>query len=374
MSNRVRSLSVFMPNFESGGAQRVMVNMINGFVNRGLDVKVVVPNGNGAYRHSVDHKVSVVDLKTVRVSRSLVALVRYLRKEEPAMLLTTLYYASVLGIVARYFAGTRTKVFVRVESTLSVRLSEEKGIVASIHKILVKSFLQKADAVIAVSYGVAEDLVRFFRVPSSKVSTIYHSPYPENIDALAAEIPQDIWFSGTDPIILAVGRLDKVKDYAVLLHAFALLVEETPARLMILGEGPERRSLESLISQLNLTERVKLSGFDVNPFKYMRGASVFVLSSRYEGLPGVLIQAMRCGCPVVSTDCKSGPSEILEKGKYGPLVPVGRPELLAEAIVQTLKKPLGRNILVARAKEFSMDQSMDRYMTLFRQFVPGMEG
>jgi glycosyltransferase involved in cell wall biosynthesis len=167
-------------------------------------------------------------------------------------------------------------------------------------------------------------------------------------------------------VLVAVGRLHEQKDFQTLLRAFALVRARRSARLIILGEGPERPALEAGVAKLGLTEDVDLPGFVPNPYAFMAGASQFVLSSRYEGLPTVLIEAMACGCPVVSTDCPSGPGEILDNGKYGRLVPVGDAAALAEAMEATLDAPPPAAELKARADLFHIDRVIDSYRRLLR--------
>jgi len=185
----------------------------------------------------------------------------------------------------------------------------------------------------------------------------------DDLDALASEPIEHPWLvPGPPPVVLAAGRLTAQKDFPTLLRAFARLVPERDLRLMILGEGPDRAALEAEIEALGLGDRVALLGFQANPFSYMARARLFVLSSAWEGLPGVLIQAMACGTPVVSTDCPSGPREVLEGGRLGPLVPVGDAEALARAIMQTLDAPLPAEILKARAAQYGLAPVSRRYL------------
>ena len=173
------------------------------------------------------------------------------------------------------------------------------------------------------------------------------------------------WFGdGGAPVVLAAGRLAPQKDYPALLRAFAEVVRSRPARLVILGQGVERESLLELAERLGVSDSFDLPGFDVNPFRYMSRASVFVLSSRYEGFPNVLAQAMACGAPVVSTDCRSGPSEMLEGGRWGRLVPVGDWRAMARAIEATLDDPMPAKALKARASVYSVEASVDKYLEL----------
>jgi glycosyltransferase involved in cell wall biosynthesis len=224
-----------------------------------------------------------------------------------------------------------------------------------------------ADAVVAVSDGVADHLARTTGLPRAAIRTIHNPVVGPDLPALAAEPVDHPWFRpGGPPVVLGVGRLVAQKDFPTLLRAFAAVRRRRPARLVILGEGTAaaRGALRSLAAELGCADDVDLLGFVANPFAYMARASAFALSSLHEGLPGVLIQAMACGCPVVSTDCPSGPAEILDGGRYGELVPVGDAEALGEVVLRALAAPPERDLLTARADLFSVDRAAARYEAL----------
>jgi glycosyltransferase involved in cell wall biosynthesis len=228
--------------------------------------------------------------------------------------------------------------------------------------VLARWLYPKAYKVVAVSQGVAADTARFYRLPLDKVEFIYNPVVTPELISLSMQPVEHPWFSPGEPsVILGVGRLTRQKDFSTLLRAFALVRRERPMRLVIVGDGEERARLCALAHQLGIDEDVLLAGFDANPYRYMRRASVFVLSSRWEGLPSVLIEAIACGTPVVSTDCPSGPREILEDGKWGKLVPVGDPDKLAEAIIDTLDNPPAYDPAV-RAADFSVERAVEGYL------------
>jgi glycosyltransferase involved in cell wall biosynthesis len=201
------------------------------------------------------------------------------------------------------------------------------------------------------------------------MTTIYNPVVTAELFKMAREVPDHPWFeSGAPPVVLGVGRLARQKDFPTLLQAFARLRSERPVRLMILGQANNQRTtverqaeLRALAGKLGVADEVALPGFVHNPYAYMAHAAVFVLSSRFEGLPTVLIEALACGLPVVSTDCPNGPAEILENGKYGALVPVGDAFALAKAISATLDAPPDRGQLRTRALVFTVDQAVEKY-------------
>jgi len=219
--------------------------------------------------------------------------------------------------------------------------------------------LPTADAVIVGSRGWASDLTGWTSVDPGRVHVVGHPIVDGSIDTLAREPIDHPFFSASGPpVVLSAGRLSPPKDFVTLLKAFSLLRRDRHLHLVILGEGRDRPALEALVRQYGLQEVVSMPGFVGNPFAYMRRASVFVLSSASEGLPGVLVQAMACGCPVVSSDCPSGPREVLDGGRLGPLVPVGDAEAMAQAIAAALDAPQASELLRARAAEYSVERSV----------------
>jgi glycosyltransferase involved in cell wall biosynthesis len=233
----------------------------------------------------------------------------------------------------------------------------------------VKRFYPLADAVVACSKGVAEDLVQNMKVPRERVHVIYNPTDPE-IEAKAQEPVDHPWFKNSKiPVILCVARLAPEKDLPTLIRAFSIVRKERPAKLVILGEGSERAKLEALVKELGLEGDVWMPGFVDNPFKFMKRATVFALSSKFEGFGMVIAEALAVGTPVVSTDCPSGPAEILGGGKWGKLVPVGDYEKLAEAILETIENPPDREKLKERGRDFSLDRIGQQYLQLITELL-----
>ena len=358
-------LALFLPSLRGGGAERVMVNLARGFVERGLQVDLVLARAEGPYLSQVPKEVRVVDLGAQRVLHSLPGLVRYLREERPQAMLSALNHANIVAIWAKLLARVKTRLVVSERTTLSRSTENASSIRVKFIPFLVKAFYPYADVVVAVSRGVAEDLIARIGLTAEKIKVIYNPVVTPELFTKAEEPLDHPWFRpGEPPVILGVGRLTKPKDFPTLIRAFALVRKERPARLMILGEGEERPNLEALVRELGLEEDVALPGFVENPYKYMKRAAVFVLSSRWEGLPTVLIEAMALGTPVVATDCPSGPAEILEGGKWGRLVAVGNETSLARAIILALSKPVNAGELRSRAQLFSVDGVVQLYLDL----------
>ena len=255
--------------------------------------------------------------------------------------------------------------------TMSMRLAPRPvRVVASAHnKLMVPKWIDRArnsypyaDAVVGVSHGIARELAEIADVPRDRVHTIYNPVVSAELARKTREAIDHPWLDGSaPPVILAIGRLSAQKDFSTLLAAFARLLARRPARLIVLGRGHLQSRLFSQAQELRIVEHVDFPGFVENPYAFLARASLFVLSSRWEGLPTVLIEAMACGCPVVSTDCEFGPNEILENGRWGELVPVGDPTALAEAMARALDVSPDRDALQERAAFFNVERAVDRY-------------
>lgn len=356
-------LCLFLPSLFGGGAERVMVNLANGFVKKGLAVDLVLAKAEGPYREQVLPEVRLVDLGASRVIACLPQLVRYLRQERPSVLLSALDHANVLALWAKRLAFVDTRIVVSVHSTASLSKKNARLIRERLLLNILPWFYPLADGIIVVSQGAAQDLAEVAGLPRSRIEVIYNPVITENIRDLVDASLDHPWFApGEPPVILAVGRLTVQKDFRNLVAAFARVRSAVQARLLILGEGEERPALEALIAQLGLGQDVAMPGFVGNPYAYMARASLFVLSSRWEGFGNVLVEAMYCGCPVVSTDCPNGPREILDNGKYGLLVPPGDEDALAKAMIQALNHPIRSETLKTRAEDFTVDTICDRYL------------
>ncbi|MFC6920913.1 glycosyltransferase [Meiothermus taiwanensis] len=359
-------LSIFLPNLNGGGAERVMVTLVNGFAHRGYCVDLVLASKEGPYLQEVDPLVRVVDLRAGRVIKALWPLVRYLRSERPVAMLSAINHANVVAVLARYLARVNTRVVISEHSTISIEAQRARVWNARSVYVLVPWVYRRADGIVAVSRDSAHDLERFASLPAGSVQTIYNPFDLTRIRQLAAEPVPHPWLQPEQrrPVILAIGRLTEPKDYPTLLRAFALVRTHLNGRLLILGEGELREELAALAQSLGLgDDDFQMPGFVANPFAYLARAAVFVLSSRWEGLPGALIEAMACGTPVVSTDCPSGPREILQEGRWGRLVAVGDVEALAQAIVSVLQTPREQLPDVRqRAADFAQDRAIDAYL------------
>lgn len=369
-AQRPPKVAVFLPSLQGGGAERAMATLANGFAQRGLLVDMVLATAEGPYLAELSSSVRVVDLGAKRVLLSLPALVRYLRHERPDALLSALSHANVAAIAAHRLAGSQARLVVSERIHVSTLMATVSRAAAYGTTRLMRWTYRRADAVVTVSMGVADDLIAAIGIPRDRLRVVYNPVVDDRLLALSAAPVHHPWFTaGAPPVVLATGRLTAQKDFPTLLRAFAVVRAQRPVRLIILGEGELRGELESLAVGLGVADDVALPGFVENPFAWMRRASLFALSSAFEGLPGVLIQAMACGTPVVSTDCPSGPSEILENGRWGRLVPVGNVQALADAMLAALDDSRPPDV-AARAREFGLDQAVAGYLDALGVVTP----
>lgn len=337
-----------------------MTRLARALSENGHAIEMVVATDTGPFREACGPLVPVVVLGGRGALAATLPLARYLHERRPRTLLVTLEHTSLAAVAARAFASPRTRLVVRqANNPTTQRPGSRKDAVVS---GLLRATLRRADFVAAVSKGVADDVAGWARLRPERVRALPNPLVDDDVAQLASE-PIDHRFFADDrtPVVLAAGRLTPQKDVATLLRAFAALRVHQAARLIVLGEGPERATLEALAQELGVADDVDFPGFAANPFAYMRRASVFALSSAWEGLPGVLVQAMACGCPVVATDCRSGPREILADGAFGTLVPVGDPVALAAALAQTLAEPIDAATLSRRAAAYSVDAARRAY-------------
>lgn len=368
VADDLRMIAIFIPSLRGGGAERAMVVLANGFARRGYQVDLVLADARGVFRKEVSEAVRIVDLDSRRMMTSVFKLAGYLRQNRPDALLSAMTHVNLTAIWARRIARIGTRLVISERNTFSQALKGlgSRPLMARLMPVLVRMNYSAADAVVSVSKGVQDDLLRYVSLPSSRTHVVYNPVVDDGLLDRSTEHIAHPWFSpDAPPVVLAAGRLTEAKNFPLLLNAFARVRANRDCRLIILGEGPLRQSLESRVSELALGSDVQLHGFVDNPLPYMRRAGVFVLSSSWEGLPGVLIQAMACGCPVVSTDCPSGPREILEGGRWGELVQVGDEEALAEAIQRSLENDSPPDVR-QRASFFNEAHSVASYLQILR--------
>lgn len=357
------TIAIFLGSFGGGGIEGAFANLADGLIKNGLSVDLVLSQVvSEEHLKRLPPSVRVVNLKAAKLSTSLPCLIRYLRKKQPIAMLSASHYANEIAVLAKRLSGVSTRVVICEQNQLSKKVANGTKLRHRLMPFLARNFYPKADAIVAISVGVANDLVQMTGIPKERIRVIYNPVLtPEVLEKSKAPLDHP-WFNSEEPpVILGVGKLQAQKDFPTLIRAFAEVRKVQSARLMILGWGPDRPELEALIRDLGLEDDVELAGFQKNPYAYMAKSKMFVLSSAWEGLGNVLIEAMATGIPVVSTDCPSGPMEILNNGKYGYLTPVGDSKALAEAILSTLSGE-SKRVDPAWLEKFSLEDVVKQYI------------
>ena len=367
----------FISSLAGGGAERVMVDLIRNIDRKKVDPVLVLlyPYEGSPYRQNLaeDIRVVVVARKSDSVAaklRQFLDFLKTVRMEKPDMVLSMLTHNNIMALLSGLLF--RIRVIVSEHNTLSevVKTEEGRKILGVPVAPMVKVLYRFAATIIAVSEGIRSDLISTFGIAADQVQTIYNPMALNRISALATESPEHRFFlEDRKPIVIAMGRLTPQKGFDILLKAFRLVMSEIDARMIIMGEGLQRSYLERMISDLGIENRVSLCGFQRNPCAFLAQADIFVLSSQYEGLPMAILEAMACGVPVISTDCRSGPREILQNGQCGVLVPVGDEAALAEAITGLLKDEKRRKELSERGKERLKDFSIQEIVRQYEEIL-----
>lgn len=362
-------VSIFFSSFDRGGAEKIAVNLSKGLVINGVYVDILTANtlipSFLSFLSSSIRFISLSCNSKVDLERKLIA---YLEETKPWVLV---FWKGFERLSADLIKRSKnyTKIIVRVGTTFTERDKNRNIIKRLFSKLVLKRNIKFIDKTIAVSKGVAEDIIKLTKVPKEKVYILPNPTIvPEIFDMAKEEIDHE-WFRKKDFFkVLGVGGFRRSKDFPTLVKAFDIVRKKLSARLIILGDGRQRRKIESIIDKLNLKDYVWLPGFKENPYSFMEKSDVFVLSSKWEGCPNVLIESMALGTPVVSTDCPSGPREILCDGRYGILVPVGDKEKLADAIIKTLTNPLPEDVLKKAVKKYDYIESTKAYLKIFELY------
>lgn len=360
---RKTDISVFVSNLRVGGAELAMLQIAEGLAASGLNVDLVLIQAEGELLGQVSDKIRVVNLACRRVRSSLWKLTRYLHKERPVGLISALDGPNLMAIIAKFLSQVPTRLIITINShlTLAYDVANDRNLARfNIQALfrLIKFAYPYANEIVAISDGAADEVARLTKIQRERIKVFYLPVLTDRLNQLKTlSVDNSSLLAEDVPNILSVGRLTPAKDFSTLIRAFSIVTKSIPSRLVILGEGESRPELETLVRDLGLQEAIFLPGFVENCYPYMAACDLFVVSSAWEGLCAVLIEAMACGAPVVSTDCESGPREILEHGAWGRLVPVGDHEALAEAMKKEL---IERSMTIAIP---------DRVLDRFRQAI-----
>jgi len=370
MSECPSPIAVFASFSGAGGVERMLVNLMRGFVDLGLAVDLLLADAESPHLERLPSTVRRINMGSRHTLGATLGLARYLLRERPKVLLAAKDRAGRAAVIARRMAGTDTRIVMRLGTNLSAAMADRSTLDRWLRYLPIRQLYPGIDQIVAVSNGVAEDTALIAGYPRERISVIRNPVVtPELIQDATLPCPHPWLDNDRDrriPVIVGAGRLQRQKDFPTLIQAFATLRRTRPCRLVIIGEGRAKAALQQQIARLGIRDDVALPGFQDNPYPFLGNADLFALSSAWEGSPNVLTEAMALGTPVVATDCPSGPREILDNGRFGPLVPVGDAAALSNAMLQTLDRPQPRQTLIDAMHEYTQLISASRYLELLK--------
>jgi glycosyltransferase involved in cell wall biosynthesis len=362
-TSRKLRVAIFASFSGQGGVEHMLCNLAGGMLAAGVEVDLVLARAQGDHLRSIPAGVNVVRLEVKHTLMALPQLARYLRQARPDALLAAKERAIRVALVARWLSGWRGPLAGRLGTTVSAALIGKNWLRRAVWFQGMRLFHPRMDAIIAVSQGVKDDILTITGLPPDAVTVIANPVITPALAHKAAEPVEHTWLGNPQmPVIMGMGRLTRQKGFPDLIRAFAKVRGQRPCKLIIIGEGGDRAKLEGLAHELGVDGDIDLIGYRDNPHALLAHASLFVLSSLWEGSPNALTEALALGLPVVSTDCPSGPDEILVNGKYGPLVTVGDVDALAAAMLRTLDNPQPAAFLREAVAEYTAERSARRYL------------
>lgn len=357
-------VSLFVGDLSIGGAEQVVVNLSKGLTDFGYEVDIVMVRKRGKLLNDIPESVNIVELSVNRMRWCLPPLASYLNKTQPQAVISFMTGANIMALLANQICGRPAVTIATEHNTQSMKQSP---LMRSM-RLIARFIYRLADHIIGVSSGVSEDILRWSNLPDDKVKTIYNPVIEQSLINKQYKCPDHPWYIRDDiDVVLGAGRHVEQKNFETLIRAFSKLQIDRKTRLVLVGEGERTEEYQKLAEDLGISEKICMPGFVDSLNRYMAYSDVFALSSKWEGLSLVLIEAMGCGTPVVSTDCPFGPAEVLADGEYGSLVPVGSVNILRSEIQETLDNPMCSKKLRNRAMDFSIETATRDYVELLEK-------
>jgi glycosyltransferase involved in cell wall biosynthesis len=365
------SIFIILPNLQGGGAERVAVNLANTWASWSHQVEFLLMERRGEFLDAVDPSIAINSLDCRRVREVPLRLARYLRKRQPEVTLVHMWPLTSAAVLAWQLAGRPGKLFLCEHTSLTDHVRRDLSTPLPMVQAVMRISHCRATGVVAVSSGAAQDLASLAGLLEQQVKVIHNPVVAAELPAVSlrpdTQLRNQLWGGSFRTHLISVGSLKASKNYRLLLQAFAQVAPDLDAALVILGEGGLRSTLEHDVQDLGLQGRVLLPGFHADPAPWYQAADLFVLSSDFEGFANVVAEALAYGTPVVSTDCPYGPSEILEHGRYGELVPVGDADALATGMRRVVSRSWDRKALQRRALDFSIPRQAKAYLEWFNR-------
>lgn len=361
----MKRIAIILSDFSGTGVPRVTVNLAKGLNKNSCHVKLLVLNKESDINYHIPSSVEIVDLNASRAITALPKIIRFLIKHKQDAVIAAEDHFGVIAALALSLSMSKAKLLITSHVPISISAPQKSGIKALAFRTAIKLTQYRTTAYTTVSEGLAEDMRSSIKLNQNDIKVL-NNPV---IDSINIEIPLKKkkihpFFDDTSKVIVAAGTLHKRKGFHNLIEAFSYLVEKKDIKLIILGDGIEKTNLIKQIQEKKLSDKINLVGFQSQPLCFFNAADLFVLSSYFEGLPTVLIEALAMGCPCVATDCLAGPREILLNGEIGTLVPVGNPSELANGIELELSINRSKTSLTERAQDFTIDKISQKALEL----------
>lgn len=368
MTSQPLHIVMLVGSLRVGGAERMMVQTANG-LSLHARITFLTLTGGDSLQHELNGNILLKGFGNKKSLPAIPSLIRFLKKEKPDVLISTQIHVNMIAILAKMLSGVKTKIILREATTPGAQFKTFTDVRSRLVNVSAKKLYRKADAIVALCEAVKTNLVDHGFAHPDQVSVIYN---PVVNDALQKGLQENVthpFFNAGVPVYISVGRLARAKNFSLIIRAFSLLIRKKDARLMLIGDGPEKEMLNELVVKLQLRDKIAFTGQVVNPYPYLRQADVYVLSSLFEGLPNALIEAMACGIQLVSVNCPGGSAEVLMNGKVGKLVPENDPEQLANAMLEMIEHPVNKEVLIESARRFNAEQTTAGYLHLLERLL-----
>ncbi len=363
VNEKKMKICVITPVFGIAGVPLAQIRFARALAAAGHDVDLVIGQINHGCKLPIVEDVNVLVLNKPRVALMLIPVIRYLKENNPAVVFSAEDHLNGTVLLAAIISGSKAKISGSSRVPPSDTYSNIPFTKRWIQKLFMRVVMPRANALTCVSKDMVDQYRCVFKSPPH--TCVYNIVNDHNSQKKLIESVDDTWFvAKNEPLIVAAGTLTQRKGFPDLILAMKELTKLRKAKLVIFGEGPMRSELQVLIDELDLGSVVKLFGHVENPLKYFSRADIFVLSSYAEGLPNVLVEAMMCGCTPVSTDCPTGPREVIQEDKYGYLVPLRNPVAMAAGIEKAIKSPIPMNLLQEAIKPFSEQEVIERHFDI----------
>jgi len=359
---------LFYRSLSQGGVQKMMIRLANSLSSRGFEVDLLLIRKEGELLDTLNRNIKIIELRKSGYLSLIPQLCHILKGNKYNILFTATPSLNIAAIVAKLWSRSKTKVFISERSDPWNEFIRTKWGIYKLSFLLIPIFYRYANHVIAVSKGVGSSIQKLGMISFKRITVIYNPAFDsQNIPHVNTSVNHKWLYKKDSKVIIAAGRLQEQKYFSLLINAFSIVAKEVDCKLIILGEGPLRTELQDQINRLLLSDKVDLVGFKINPIEWIYLSDVFVLSSKWEGFGNILIDALTAQTTIVSTNCKSGPSEILDNGNYGYMVNSFDDVDLAYQILFAIHNPIDQSKLLDRAKDFSEDKIVSEYIKLFTE-------